>query len=118
MREIWMPLLQKYQISCLLSFWQIGICHLLHIVFPKTIIITTSAKIIPNAIYTKNAGKIFSNTPIINRRIAITDIPIPIVLHSFFHYILPFLLLKLYYIRKLTNFHVQKSKLWKVQQVL
>lgn len=23
MREIWMPLLQKYQISCLLSFWQI-----------------------------------------------------------------------------------------------
>ena len=25
MREIWMPLLQKYQISCLLSFWQIGI---------------------------------------------------------------------------------------------
>ena len=83
-REIWMPLLQKYQISCLLSFWQIGICHLLHIVFPKTIIITTSAKIIPNAIYTKNAGKIFSNTPIINRRIAITDIPIPIVLHSFF----------------------------------
>ena len=62
-----MPLLQKYQISCLLSFWQIGICHLLHIVFPKTIIITTSAKIIPNAIYTKNAGKIFSNTPIINR---------------------------------------------------
>ena len=34
--------------------------------------------------YDKNAGKIFSNTPIINRRIAITDIPIPIVLHSFF----------------------------------
>ena len=25
MREIWMPLLQKYQISCLLSFWQTGI---------------------------------------------------------------------------------------------
>ena len=42
------------------------------------IITTTSTKIIPNAIYTKNAGKIFSNKPIVNARIAIIDIPIPI----------------------------------------
>ena len=48
------------------------------------IITTTSTKIIPNAIYTKNAGKIFSNKPIVNARIAIIDIPIPIVLHNFF----------------------------------
>ena len=48
------------------------------------IITATSIKIIPNAIYTKNAGKIFSSTPIINARIAIIDIPIPIVLHNFF----------------------------------
>ena len=48
------------------------------------IITTTSTKIIPNAIYTKNAGKIFSNMPIVNARIAIIDIPIPIVLHNFF----------------------------------
>jgi len=48
------------------------------------IITTTSTKIIPDAIYTKNAGKIFSNKPIVNRRIAIIDIPIPIVLHNFF----------------------------------
>ena len=43
------------------------------------IITTTSIKIIPNAIYTKNAGKIFSSKPIINARIAIIDSPIPIV---------------------------------------
>ena len=48
------------------------------------VITTTSTKIIPNAIYTKNAGKIFSNKPIVNARIAIIDIPIPIVLHNFF----------------------------------
>ena len=48
------------------------------------IITTTSTKIIPNAIYTKNAGKIFSSKPIVNARIAIIDIPIPIVLHNFF----------------------------------
>ena len=48
------------------------------------IITTTSTKIIPNAIYTKNAGKVFSNKPIVNARIAIIDIPIPIVLHNFF----------------------------------
>ena len=48
------------------------------------IITTTSTKIIPNAIYTKDAGKLFSNKPIINIRIAIIDIPIPVVLHNFF----------------------------------
>ena len=48
------------------------------------VITTTSTKIIPNAIYTKNAGKIFSNKHIVNARIAIIDIPIPIVLHNFF----------------------------------
>ena len=40
-----------------------GSYYFLHIVFPKMIITTTSTKIIPNAIYIKNAGKIFSNTP-------------------------------------------------------
>ena len=38
MREIWMPLLQKYQISCLLSFWQIGI-EISHILRDLIIII-------------------------------------------------------------------------------
>ena len=61
-----------------------GSYYFLHSVFPKMIITTTSTKIIPNAIYTKNAGKIFSNKPIVNARIAIIDIPIPIVLHNFF----------------------------------
>ena len=58
--------------------------YFLHSVFSKMIITTTSTTMIPNAIYTKNAGKIFSSKPIINARIAIIDIPIPIVLHSFF----------------------------------
>ena len=48
------------------------------------IITTTSITIIPNAMYIKNAGKKFSNKPIINIRSAITDIPIPVVLHNFF----------------------------------
>ena len=34
MREIWMPLLQKYQISCLLSFWQTGSYLLTFLTFP------------------------------------------------------------------------------------
>jgi len=53
-------------------------------VFPKIIITTTSTTIIPTAIYTKNAGRTLSNNPIINIRIDIIDIPIPIVLHNFF----------------------------------
>lgn len=58
--------------------------YFLHIVFPKIIITTTSTIIIPNAIYAKNAGRIFSSNPIINIRSVMTDIPIPTVLHSFF----------------------------------
>ena len=58
--------------------------YFLHSVFSKMIITTTSTTMIPNAIYTKNAGKIFSSKPIINARIAIIDIPTPIVLHNFF----------------------------------
>ena len=58
--------------------------YFLHSVFSKMIITTTSTTMIPNAIYTKNAGKIFSSKPIVNARIAIIDIPIPIVLHNFF----------------------------------
>ncbi len=56
----------------------------MHIVFPKMVITTTSTKIIPSETYIKNAGKIFSNSSIIKRRIVIMDIPIPIVRHSFF----------------------------------
>ena len=60
--------------------FQTGNHYFLHNVFPKMMITTTLTKIIPNAIYTKNAGKTFSNKPIINIRTAITDIPTPIVL--------------------------------------
>ena len=48
------------------------------------IITTTSTTMIPTAIYIKNAERKFSNKPIINIRIAIIDIPIPVVLHNFF----------------------------------
>ena len=61
-----------------------GSYYFLHSVFPKMIITTTSTKIIPNARYTKNSGKICSNNPIVNAIIAIIDIPIPIFLHNFF----------------------------------
>ena len=64
--------------------FQTGNHYFLHNVFPKMMITTTLTKIIPNAIYTKDAGKLFSNKPIINARIAIIDISIPIVLHNFF----------------------------------
>ena len=47
------------------------------------IITTTSTTMIPTAIYIKNAERKFSNKPIINIRIAIIDIPIPVVLHNF-----------------------------------
>jgi len=40
--------------------FQTGNHYFLHNVFPKMMITTTLTKIIPNAIYTKNAGKTFS----------------------------------------------------------
>ena len=50
--------------------------------------------------------------------IGMSVIAILLLIMGVFENILPFLLWKLYYIRKSTNFHVQKSKLWKVQQIL
>ena len=58
--------------------------YFLHTLLQEMMIATISIKTIPKKTYTKNAGKIFSSNTIIKRRIAITDIPIPIIRHSFF----------------------------------
>ena len=85
--------------------------YFLHIVFPKIIITTTSTIIIPNAIYAKNAGRIFFSNPIINIRSVMTDIPIPTVLHSFFSLYFSFSSFNITFYNDLPNIFPPKTKI-------